>query len=139
MSMGLSSSQVSIPASISASIYTTASGISYSGIPGTRSDQAECLSMCQLNYGTSLWLLKAFAEPEQPGGTLSDDDHTLVQTLMTKIARRLENIRQRSVLSSTTSLNQTFSDNLNSAMSDSSAVFHIDDLNSTFEAKHDIR
>lgn len=139
MSMGLSSSQVSIPASISASIYTTASGISYSGIPGTRSDQAECLSMCQLNYGTSLWLLKAFAEPEQPGDTLSDDDHTLVQTLMTKIARRLENIRQRSVLSSTTSLNQTFSDNLNSAMSDSSAVFHIDDLNSTFEAKHDIR
>lgn len=85
-------------------------------------------SQCQLNYGTGLCLLRAFLESEKPEDTISDDDRQLVSVLMAKIGKRLESVRQRMGSSSIHSLNQQSCDTMPSTISDSGAVFHLDDL-----------
>lgn len=67
---------------------------------GTRRD---LIGTSEMNYGTAVWMLKALTVTDKDGEELSEDDRSMVERMMAKVADRLSAVRSKHVKSPRTS------------------------------------
>jgi len=61
---------------------------------------SEAAATCEMNYGTAVWMLRSLLVTENNSEALSEDDQTMVETLLAKIAQRLASLRRKLAVSS---------------------------------------
>lgn len=59
---------------------------------------ASDLAVCEVNYGTAVWMLRALIDTNKPEEILSVDDKAIVDALMEKIALRVQALKKRIAL-----------------------------------------